>query len=82
MKILQTKKYEEADVVLRIGEDFLKSSLYNFMGTGLKSVDSDVLTRIAKNNGYDEWAWSGHYNEDTGEVEAKFRKEIRGGRTL
>lgn len=76
MKILQTKKYEEAEVILKLGEDFCKYDLENFMDTRILTMKAESLTRIAVKNGFEKWTWQGSYNEQTKEIEVLFRKEI------
>lgn len=76
MKILQTKIYEELKVILKLGEDFKRYHLRDFYGTGIFSLDNEMLALIAKKNGFDEWAWIGNFNECTKEIEALFRKIV------
>ena len=76
MKILQIKKYEEAEVILKLGEDFCKYDLKNFIDTRILTMKAESLTRIAKKNGFDKWTWQGNYNERTKEIKVLLRKEI------
>ena len=76
MEIIKSNEYEEVSVILKVGEDFHTYDLYNFMGTKNLSINAESLKRIAKRNGFDQWAWSGHYNESTAEVKASFLKAL------
>ena len=76
MKVLQTKMYEESKVVLKLGKDFKRCHLHAFYNEGIFSLDSEMLTLIAKKNGFDEWAWAGNFDECTKEIEVLFRKKI------
>lgn len=74
MKVIQTRIYEESKVILKLGEDFERYHLYDFYHKGIFSLDSEMLTLIAKKNGFDEWAWIGNFDECTKEIEALFKK--------
>lgn len=76
MQILQTKMYEESKVILKLGEDFKRYQLQDFHCSGNFSLDSEMLFLIAKKNGFDEWAWTGNFNECTKTIEALFRKNV------
>lgn len=76
MKILQIKKYEKAEVILKLGEDFCEHDLTKFMDTGILIMKDESLTRIAEKNGFEKWTWQGNYNERTKEIKVSFRKKI------
>lgn len=74
MKVLQTIIYEESKVILKLGEDFKIRHLHDFYSDGIFRLGSEMLTLIAKKNGFDEWAWTGNFDECTKEIKALFRK--------
>lgn len=76
MKVIQTKIYEESKVILKLGEDFKRYHLHNFYSEEIFSLNSEMLTLIAKKNGFDEWAWTGNFDECTKEIKALFRKNV------
>ena len=39
-------------------------------------MNSEMLTLIAKKNGFDEWAWTGNFDECMKEIKALFRKNV------
>ena len=52
MKVIQTKIYEESKVILKLGEDFKIYHLHNFYSEEIFSLNSEMLTLIAKKNGF------------------------------
>lgn len=73
MKIKEIKKVLKVKVVLVRNHDYFESDVTSFLHPELKELKADSLTRIAKENCFDGWSWSGH--EHNNEVEAVFYKE-------
>lgn len=76
MQVLQTIIYEESKVIFKLGEDFKRRHLNDFYSDGIFRLDSEMLILIAKKNGFDEWAWTGNFDECTKEIKALFRKNV------
>ena len=76
MKILQVKKYEEAEVILKLGVDFFSTDLKRFLDTERFTLKSEALNHIAKKNGLGKWTSTDFIDKYAKEIKVSFRKEI------
>lgn len=76
MEIESSKKYEETEVVLKLGEDFKKSQLKPYLGGRLLYLPPDTILDIAKRNGFDKWEQQDYYDEIRKCIKASFRKRL------
>ena len=77
MKINETKKYEEAHVMLERGVDYQEDQLQPDLIIGGRAafIGSEALTVIAIRAGYDGWKWQGYENAEH-EIPVIFRRAV------
>lgn len=77
MKKIQTVTKLEVACILEYGIDFQDDDITSLWVPELKEIKSDSLKRIAKQNGFDSWGFSGHIHDN--QVEVRFYKILDGG---
>ena len=80
MVIKEAKRFEDTTVLLQRGVDYEDNDVEPDLLTAgrLSRIKSCTLTRIAQENGYGSWCWSGF--EKNGTVKATFRRDLDPGR--
>lgn len=74
MKITKIYKKLFIQATLTFNEDFTEQDITSYCCEKLKELKADSLTRIAKENQFDGWEWSGHIKDN--KVEVIFYKVI------